>query len=98
MLDIAADHPAKWTLRIRKPAWALETGTVIVDGAAVAAQPAASGFIEIEREWKDSTVTVTFAKRLTREPLPGDPTRFALLDGPVVLAAITASGIAVVRD
>jgi hypothetical protein len=91
VLHIAADHPAKWTLRIRKPAWALETGTVIVDGAALAAQPAASGFIEIEREWKDSTVTVTFAKRLTREPLPGDPTRFALLDGPVVLAAITAS-------
>ena len=31
------------------------------------------------------------AKRLTREPLPGDPRRFALLDGPVVLAALAAS-------
>jgi hypothetical protein len=44
--------------------------------------------LEIEREWKTANVKVSFAKRITREPLPGDPQRFALLDGPVVLAAV----------
>ncbi len=89
-LRIAADQPAKWTLRIRQPTWAIGTATVTVDGTVVAARLSSAGFLEIEREWRTASVTVTFAKRLAREPLPGDPSRFALLDGPVVLAALTA--------
>ena len=90
-LRIAADQPAIWTLRIRQPTWATGTGIVAVDGAIVPATLAPNGFLEIERGWRSETVTVTFTKRLVREPLPGDPQRFALLDGPVVLAAVTAT-------
>lgn len=87
-LNVVAEQPGKWTLRIRQPAWATEVGTVTVDGAPVKAVLSKSGFLEIEREWKTASVKVSFAKRITREPLPGDPRRFALLDGPVVLAAV----------
>ncbi len=88
-LTIFTDQPTRWTLRIRQPAWAVETGAVIIDGAAVEARVSKNGFIEIDRTWSGSTiVNVSFAKRITREPLPGDPQRFALLDGPIVLAAI----------
>ena len=62
-----------------------------MDGAPVAASLSKTGFLEIAREWKTATVSVSFPKRITREPLPGDPRRFALLDGPVVLAALAAT-------
>ncbi len=87
-LTIASDQPGRWTLRIRQPAWATEPGRVLIDGVATPATCSADGFLELTREWKNAGVTVSFAKRLTREPLPGDPRRFALLDGPVVLAAL----------
>ncbi len=90
-LRIEADRAAKWTLRVRQPAWALGTGSVEVDGQPVQVVVSKNGFIEITRDWASSTVNVTFRKKLTREPLPGDPSRFALLDGPVVLAAITGT-------
>jgi DUF1680 family protein len=88
-LAVASDKTAPWTLRIRQPAWAVGTGTVLVDGQSVAAAVSKNGFIELSQVWKKSTVRVSFAKRLVREPLPGDADRFALLDGPVVLAALT---------
>jgi DUF1680 family protein len=87
-LKIAADQRGRWTLRIRQPAWAAETGTVLVNGVPFQATLSRSGFLEIEREWKTATVKVSFPKHITREPLPGDNRRFALMDGPVVLAAL----------
>ena len=90
-LNISAEQAGRWTLRIRQPAWATGPGTILVDGAPVAASLSKTGFLEIAREWKTATVSVSFPKRITREPLPGDPRRFALLDGPVVLAALAAT-------
>jgi len=88
-LAIASDQPGKWTLRIRQPNWALGPGEVSVDGVPLQAAVSKKGFLEIDREWKAARVKVSFAKRVTREPLPGDKQRFALLDGPVVLAALS---------
>lgn len=90
-LTVTAEQAGRWTLRIRQPAWASGLGTVSVDGTKLATKPSKAGFLEIEREWKDATVSVSFPKRVTRELLPGDPQRFALLDGPVVLAALAST-------
>jgi DUF1680 family protein len=90
-LQVTAERATRWTLRIRQPAWASAPGTVTIDGAPVAATVSPAGFLEIDREWKNASVTVSFPKRITREPLPGDPERFALLDGPVVLAALDSA-------
>ncbi len=87
-LKVAAEQTGRWTLRIRQPAWASGPGVVSIDGVAVTPKVSKTGFLEIEREWKTATVSVSFPKHLTREPLPGDPRRFALLDGPIVLAAL----------
>lgn len=90
-LTIASDSAAPWTLRIRQPAWALAAGAVTVDGTPAPATVSDRGYLEIRRSWKSAHVRVTFSKRLRREPLPGDSRRFALVDGPVVLAALTAT-------
>jgi len=88
-LTVASDETAPWTLRIRQPGWALGPGEVVVDGQPVAAAVSKNGFLEIERPWTTAHVRISFSKRIAREPLPGDGRRFALLDGPVVLAALT---------
>lgn len=88
-LSVTADTDDEWTLRIRQPAWALEPGTVTVDGHPVAA-PVNHGYLEMRRNWRSAKVRVSFFKHLVREPLPGDPTHFAFVDGPIVLAALTA--------
>lgn len=90
-VDVSAEKPERWTLRIRQPAWAIGPGTVTVDGTRVDARLSSEGFLELERDWMKSTVTVSFPKRITREPLPGDAQRFALLDGPIVLAALATN-------
>lgn len=90
-LNISAEQTGRWILRIRQPAWAAGPVTVSVDGKPVAAMVSKAGFLEIDREWGSATVSISFPKRITREPLPGDPRRFALLDGPIVLAALTST-------
>jgi DUF1680 family protein len=82
---------------VRQPSWALAAGSVTVDGKAVAATPK-NGYLEITREWKSANVRISFAKHIVREPLPGDGTRFALLDGPIVLAALTDKEPEIVGD
>jgi len=88
-LTIVSDEPGPWILRVRQPAWAIGVGAVTVDGQGIPATVSKNGFLEITRKWAASQVVVTFSKRVTAEPLPGDNRRFALLDGPVVLAALS---------
>lgn len=87
-LTVSSDDAAPWTLRIRKPSWA-GAAAVTVEGEPVSADVSRAGYLEIQRSWKGARVRVTFAKQLKREPLPGDSRWFALVDGPVVLAALT---------
>ncbi len=86
----------EWTLRIRQPFWATAPGTVTVDGSKLNGEVSADGYLEIRRNWPAAATNlmVEFPKQLTAEPLPGDPTRFALRDGPVVLAALTDREVA----
>jgi DUF1680 family protein len=92
-LAIAADLPREWTLRVRRPEWAIGAADVRVNGEPVEAVLNANGYLELTRSWAHDRVQVTFTKSVRREPLPGDPSRFALLDGPVVLAAVADGGV-----
>jgi len=88
-LTVASDEAGPWTLRVRQPSWAIGPGTVMVDGEPYPVSVSKGGFLEINRKWTSAHVTVAFAKRIVEESLPGDARRVALLDGPVVLAALT---------
>lgn len=90
-LSIASDTATPWTLRLRQPAWVTSAPVVTVDGNPVATKLSPEGFIELTRDWTSARVTVSFPKRVQLEPLPGDPRRVALVDGPIVLAAVTAT-------
>lgn len=88
-LAIKSETDTPWTLRIRRPGWSTGEIEVTIDGESAEPRVSPQGFLEIERNWSRSTVRVAFSKRVVQEALPGDERRFALIDGPVVLAALT---------
>lgn len=85
---ISATEARPWVLRIRQPGWAAGPASVTIDGRTATPAVSENGFLEIRHGFQETRVTVSFPKRLVREPLPGDARRCALLDGPVVLAAL----------
>jgi uncharacterized protein len=86
-LELALAAPKRFTLALRRPAWAGEGFAVKVNGEAVEALPPAPGYVELDRTWKEGdTVTLALPKTLRLEPTPDDPRRAAILWGPLVLA------------
>lgn len=84
-IKLALNHPSKFTLALRCPAWA-DGAAFEVNGQPVAAQ-APRGYVEITREWKDGDIVkANLPKTLHLEPLPDNPERVAILWGPLVLA------------
>jgi hypothetical protein len=87
-LAVALKAPQRFTLALRRPAWAGEGFAVKVNGEEVKGLPAPPAYVELDRTWKDGdSVAVTLPKALRLEPTPDDPRRMAILWGPLVLAA-----------
>jgi uncharacterized protein len=84
-LDVRA--PKAFTLALRRPSWAGDGFNVKVNGTFVTALPQPGGYVEIDRTWRaGDTVSLVLPKRLRIERLADDPTRAAILWGPLVLA------------
>jgi uncharacterized protein len=86
-LKLSLASPQKFTLALRRPAWAEKGFTVSLNGEPVATPSLVAGYVELTREWRDGDqVALTLPKTLRAEPLPDNPRRVALLWGPLVLA------------
>jgi hypothetical protein len=86
-LSLALAAPRRFTLALRRPAWAGAGFAVRVNGEQVGDLPAPPAYVEIARTWKDGDrVAVTLPKSLRLEPAPDNPRRVAILWGPLVLA------------
>jgi uncharacterized protein len=75
------------TLRIRYPSWAAGSLAVKVNGKPqkVAGKP--GEYVALRRTWATGDrVEIQLPMRLREEPMPDNPNRVALLDGPIVLA------------
>jgi DUF1680 family protein len=85
-LRLACARPARFALRIRRPAWCAAP-ILRVNGNPVAAPLTAEGYLELRRTWRDGDlVDVELPMTLRCEPLPGSADIVALLYGPIVLA------------
>jgi Uncharacterized protein conserved in bacteria len=89
-LAISAAGAGSWSLKIRQPSWASGPARISIGGEAMQAAAGKDGFIVITREWGSTSLDIVFSKRVRRESLPGDESRFALVDGPIVLAALAS--------
>jgi hypothetical protein len=86
-LKLALSSPKKFTLALRRPAWAGDGFSVTVNGQAVQDVPPSDSYIELNRVWRNGdTMALVLPKQLHEEPLPDNPRRVALMWGPLVLA------------
>ena len=86
-MDIRAEAPAEFTLRLRVPSWTAGEPRLLVNGEAVPAE-VKDGYITLRRTWEQDSVYLMLQKEIRAVPLPGDETRVAFLNGPVVLAGL----------
>ncbi len=87
-VKVTPQSSKKFTLALRRPFWAGEGFSVRVNGNAFKATAQPDAYVEIARTWKSGdTVELVMPKTLRKEPLAGNPNRFAVMWGPLVLAA-----------
>jgi uncharacterized protein len=93
-LQLKLDHPERFLIALRVPAWAGRGTSVRVNGrlASIALEPGT--WAELEGEWRDGDqIEFTIEMPLRLKPLDtGHPNLVALLRGPVALFAIEPGG------
>ncbi|MFS0726019.1 beta-L-arabinofuranosidase domain-containing protein [Paenibacillus sp. 1P07SE] len=98
-LKLAANHPAEFRLKLRIPWWVAGQPVLSIDGEAVDATVGADSYIRLYRRWEqEHELRIELPKRLAMERLPGSEARYAILDGPLVLAGLTEEDRALYGD
>jgi len=87
LLTLQTPKPVRFALKIRAPVWLAGPMVVRINGQTFT--PAfEAGYAAIDREWQGGDrVEVRLPMALRTEPLPGSSNYFAVLYGPVALAA-----------
>ena len=86
-VKVTPQSPKKLTLAFRRPFWAGDGFSVKVNGSAFKTAAPADSYVEITRTWKTGdSVELVMPKTLRKEALAGNPNRFAVMWGPLVLA------------
>ena len=86
-VKIQAKTPKTFTLALRRPYWAGDGFSVKVNGRPLKDIPPADSYVKINRVWKQGDkVDLILPKVLHEDPLPDNPSRMALMWGPLVLA------------
>ncbi|MGA8406399.1 MAG: beta-L-arabinofuranosidase domain-containing protein [Candidatus Acidiferrales bacterium] len=86
-ITVKAEKPVDAGINIRIPAWAVDGGSVEINGTPLPAFSSAGSYLRISRRWADGDrIEVKLPMRIHAEPLLGDPTQQAVLYGPIVLA------------
>ncbi len=86
--SLKSDRPVVFTVRLRIPSWVTDTPYICVNGEKVPFSEAQKGYMELTRSWNDDTIYIEFQKGIKVCPLPGDESKVAFLNGPVVLAGL----------
>ena len=89
---LAIDSGGKFKLKIRYPGWVAKGALAIrVNGKPIPIRAAPGSYVELARDWrKGDTVDVRLPMRTTLEQMPDKSNYYAVLHGPIVLAAKTS--------
>lgn len=83
---LTIEGSARFTLRIRVPAWVGSGHRILINGAPWAGTATPGTYLALDRDWTDGdTVVVTMPMTLRVEPTPDQPAVQSLRYGPVVL-------------
>jgi hypothetical protein len=87
VLTIKTVNPVKLAFKIRRPDWAAEGVTVLVNGSKQKIETAPKTYFTLHREWRDGDkIEIRLPMSLHTEFLPGTTNEVAVLYGPIVLA------------
>jgi hypothetical protein len=87
-VSIGLKKSQTFSLFLRQPAWAKDGIAVTINGKSVIISQNASGYVEINRKWKNNDkIEITLPMDLHIESMPDNANRIAFLYGPIVLAA-----------
>ncbi len=88
---LTVDAPGTFTMKIRYPAWVAAGKMVVkVNGRAVKLDAAPGGYVSVARAWKKGDrVDVQLPMTTRLEQMPDKSNYYAVLHGPIVLAAKT---------
>jgi len=89
---LTVDSGGKFSMKLRYPGWVAKGAlSVRVNGKPVPVHAAPGSYVELERVWrKGDTVDVRLPMRTTLEQMPDKSNYYAVLHGPIVLAAKTS--------
>ncbi len=89
---LTVEAGGKFTLKIRYPGWVARGALAVrVNGKSLPVQAAPGGYVELARHWrKGDKVDVHLPMRTTLEQMPDKSNYYAVLHGPIVLAAKTS--------
>lgn len=90
-IKVGLEKSSKFTINLRHPSWT-DNFEIRVNGAPVAYTSNGSGYIAVERTWRDGDeISVHFPMKLKLERLPDGSPWISILKGPLVMAAVTDS-------
>ncbi|MDX3774712.1 glycoside hydrolase family 127 protein [Chromatiaceae bacterium AAb-1] len=85
---ITIEQGGKFGLNIRNPHWVADKVQLTLNGKAVSYQAAENGYIHLQRHWrKGDQLAIELPMQTTLEQLPDNSAHYAILHGPIVLAA-----------
>ena len=99
-VKIHMEEKAAFTLKLRIPAWVKEAVQISVAGKPLAREEyrVEKGWLILHREWKEDVITLYLPAGLSMENLPDEPDMYAVLEGPIVLAGMSAGDRGIVGD
>lgn len=86
-LSVKADTPEQFTLALRIPSWTAGSPVITINGKNFECE-VQNGYVNIDRIWKDDTVSLYLPATLTMCSLPDVPDMISFLEGPIVLAGL----------
>lgn len=86
-LEIHASD-TEFTLCLRIPDWISRQPEITLNGEVLDACTVSDGYLCLHRVWSEDTLRLFLPPALTLSPLPDQPERAAVLDGPIVLAGM----------
>lgn len=85
---VRAERASRFTISFRMPEWLAGDPGVSVNHKAVTDVVTESGYLNIEREWKQDEVSIYLPSAPALSALPDRPELSAVVDGPIVLAGL----------
>ncbi len=87
VISFTNDHPISYSLKLRRPKWAGEGTSLLVNGKQETVKADEKGYYNIKRRWKKGDrVVMQFSMSVYAVSMPDNPNRQAFFYGPVLLA------------